>query len=199
MISAMNQNGQKKNQQWTKKRLSCWAVFEPGEGRGRTSQRFDEQRNRERDSPRPQQEGDLDGFPMALLGRVRWLGGKLFEGIEWVGETVVSVLGLDDSRYQDILDNMTPREMQIAENIHAQREEEYRIYNENTSNSVLVESGGLAAEPEESDAVVDVAAVQLVEMQPEEQEKGLQSVNPAALMPSAVDAGQSSAADQEQV
>jgi hypothetical protein len=51
----------------------------------------------------------------------------MLESVEKVGEVVVSILGLDDSRYQDVLDGMTPREMQEAERVNAQREEEYRL------------------------------------------------------------------------
>ena len=43
-----------------------------------------------------------------------------------MGEGVVSVLGLDDSRFQDVLDNMTEEERQHAEAVNAERQQEYR-------------------------------------------------------------------------
>lgn len=79
-----------------------------------------------------------------------WFGGKVFQGMEWVGEGVVSVLGLDDSRFQgnrlftipilsppfepinvflssaDVLDGMTEEEMAAAVAVQEQRQEEYR-------------------------------------------------------------------------
>lgn len=45
--------------------------------------------------------------------------------LERVGETVVSVLGLDDSRYQDVLDGMTEDEMRRARAVQAEREAEF--------------------------------------------------------------------------
>lgn len=78
-----------------------------------------------------------------MLGRLQWLGTKIFDGIEKVGEAVVSVLGLDDSRYQDVLETMTPREMQAAERVHMEREEEYRVLNEQRSPEVAIETGGV--------------------------------------------------------
>lgn len=53
---------------------------------------------------------------------------KVFAGIEYVGEAVVSILGLDDSHYQEMLDNMTEREMEIAREVHEEREKEYADY-----------------------------------------------------------------------
>eukprot|EP01039_Chlorochromonas_danica_P005194 gene5192-5719_t len=84
-----------------------------------------------------------------LFDRVQWLGQRLLEGVERVGEAIVSVLGLDDSRYQDILDNMTPREQQEAERVHLQREEEYRLFQENHSVEVMLETGQVTPESED--------------------------------------------------
>lgn len=42
-----------------------------------------------------------------------------------MGEAVVSVLGLDESRYQDVLDNMTEEEMDQARRVQEEREAEY--------------------------------------------------------------------------
>lgn len=45
--------------------------------------------------------------------------------MERVGEAVVSVLGLDESRYQDVLDYMTEEEMDQARRVQEEREAEY--------------------------------------------------------------------------
>eukprot|EP00601_Ochromonadales_sp_CCMP2298_P010871 CAMPEP_0173247406 /NCGR_PEP_ID=MMETSP1142-20121109/17879_1 /TAXON_ID=483371 /ORGANISM="non described non described, Strain CCMP2298" /LENGTH=128 /DNA_ID=CAMNT_0014179785 /DNA_START=104 /DNA_END=487 /DNA_ORIENTATION=+ len=58
--------------------------------------------------------------------RILWLGGVLMDAAEAVGETVVSVLGLDDSYFQDVLDDMSPDEMAAAQAVHLQRTAEYR-------------------------------------------------------------------------
>ncbi len=55
-----------------------------------------------------------------------WLGSKVADGVDWVGEGVASVIGLDDSRFQDVLDNMTEEEMAAAEAVNKEREQEYR-------------------------------------------------------------------------
>ena len=62
------------------------------------------------------------------MRNLTWFGKKVFDAIETVGEGVVSVLGLDDSHYQDVLDGMTEEEMEVAERINREREEEYMIY-----------------------------------------------------------------------
>lgn len=55
-----------------------------------------------------------------------WFGCKVFAGMEWVGEGVVSLLGLDESRFQDVLDGMDEDEMAAARAVNAKRQEEYR-------------------------------------------------------------------------
>ena len=60
-----------------------------------------------------------------LLFQFEWFGRTLFYGMEQVGEAFVAVLGLDDSRYQDVLDGMSEEEMTIAVAINKEREEEY--------------------------------------------------------------------------
>lgn len=45
--------------------------------------------------------------------------------MEIVGETVASILGIDDSKYQDIIDGMTPEEWEAALAVQAIREREY--------------------------------------------------------------------------
>jgi hypothetical protein len=50
---------------------------------------------------------------------------SFWSGIERVGEGVVALLGLDDSLYQDVLDNMTDRELDNAAAVHRERQQEY--------------------------------------------------------------------------
>jgi hypothetical protein len=50
---------------------------------------------------------------------------KLLDGAERIGEALVSVIGIDESRFQDVLDNMTEEEMQRAREVQAKREAEY--------------------------------------------------------------------------
>jgi hypothetical protein len=60
-----------------------------------------------------------------LTKAATWTGMAIFNVLERVGETVVSVLGIDDSRYQDILDTMTEDELARARAVQAEREAEY--------------------------------------------------------------------------
>ena len=57
----------------------------------------------------------------------------IFRGMEWVGEGVVSVLGLDNSRFQDVLDGMTEEEMEIARAVQRQREQEEKEFHSSRS------------------------------------------------------------------
>lgn len=59
---------------------------------------------------------------------MNWFGSQVFQTIEYIGEGVVSVLGLDESRYQDVLDNMTETELQHAQQVHEEREAENRLH-----------------------------------------------------------------------
>ena len=43
---------------------------------------------------------------------------------EHIGESVASVLGLDESMFQEILDNMSPEELRQAEEVDRERREE---------------------------------------------------------------------------
>ncbi len=81
-----------------------------------------------------------------MMRNLEWFGKKIFDTVEAIGEGVVSVLGLDDSRYQDVLDGMTEEEMEIAERINREREQEYMIHKAKLENerthAVDVESAG---------------------------------------------------------
>lgn len=83
------------------------------------------------------------------MTHMNWFGQKVFDAVEYIGEGVVSVLGkekpcdtliakfplillhskgLDESRYQDVLDGMTEEEMARAQQVHEEREAENRLY-----------------------------------------------------------------------
>mmetsp|Transcript_124432 Transcript_124432/g.244051 ORF Transcript_124432/g.244051 Transcript_124432/m.244051 type:complete len:216 (+) Transcript_124432:112-759(+) len=64
--------------------------------------------------------------PTTFMQRISWLGGKVLDIAERVGEGVVSFLGLDDSHFQDVLDNMTEEEIAAAVEVNNQRNDEYR-------------------------------------------------------------------------
>ena len=79
--------------------------------------------------------------------------------VEYIGETVIEILGLDDSMYQDVLDNMTEEEMEYACEVNREREEEYRrlfaaqqsvIANANAAYAEESGSGDLRGEQEGS-------------------------------------------------
>jgi hypothetical protein len=55
-----------------------------------------------------------------------WMGHKIATGVDRVGEAVVSVIGIDDSMFQDVLDNMTDEQMEAAIALNEEREKEYR-------------------------------------------------------------------------
>lgn len=68
--------------------------------------------------------------------------------MERVGETVVSVLGLDDSHFQDVIDGMTEEEMERARQVQAEREAEFErvrsireLRQQNTDGLVTLEEG----------------------------------------------------------
>jgi hypothetical protein len=47
---------------------------------------------------------------------------------ERIGESIASVLGLDDSHFQEYIDQMTPEQLQQALDVHQQREQENAAY-----------------------------------------------------------------------
>mmetsp|Transcript_7669 Transcript_7669/g.10589 ORF Transcript_7669/g.10589 Transcript_7669/m.10589 type:complete len:197 (-) Transcript_7669:116-706(-) len=77
-----------------------------------------------------QEQRSAYGILGSSLRGSKWLGSKALQIMESVGEVVISILGLEDSRFQDVLDGMTEEEMERAEQINQQREEEYRIHQE---------------------------------------------------------------------
>ena len=50
----------------------------------------------------------------SVWSKLKWVGSKVLIGIEYVGETVASVLGLDESRFQYVIDSMEKADWEIA-------------------------------------------------------------------------------------
>lgn len=49
-----------------------------------------------------------------LLSNLTHLAHNIYDGMEYVGEVVAGMLGLDDSKFQDVIDNMTEEDWRIA-------------------------------------------------------------------------------------
>lgn len=73
------------------------------------------------------------------------------------------MLGLDESHFQDVLDGMTEEEMEVAERINREREEEYMIYKAKKENeqthAVDVESATTTLESNHNESSTDPSAV----------------------------------------
>lgn len=52
----------------------------------------------------------------------RWVFDKVLGCVEYVGEIVATFLGLNESKYQYVMDQMTEEDWRIAREIHAKRE-----------------------------------------------------------------------------
>lgn len=71
---------------------------------------------------------------------MRWLGGKALEGIEYIGETVASIIGLDDSRFQYVIDGMDENDWETARKVDSERKKEEQT-EEEAKQAVLAEEG----------------------------------------------------------
>ncbi len=76
-----------------------------------------------------------------ILSGLYWLGTKIFFGMESVGNVVVSVLGLDQSRYQYVIDGMTQEDWKIAKEVQQKRDLEVQYGKDSTLLKEL-ENGG---------------------------------------------------------
>ena len=52
----------------------------------------------------------------------KWTGLKIFNTMDAIGEVVCHVLGLDDSRYQYVIDGMDENDWQIAREVQAKKD-----------------------------------------------------------------------------
>ena len=73
-------------------------------------------------------------------GRIKWVGHKIFLGMEYIGEAVAGVLGLDESRFQYVIDGMNAEDWQAAVDRENQRRAEENI-TEEVSIKSLTEDG----------------------------------------------------------
>ena len=63
-----------------------------------------------------------------MVDQLIWFGKHVFHRLEIIGEAVAEYIGLNDSRFQHIIDGMSEEEWQQALEVNRQREEENRIY-----------------------------------------------------------------------
>jgi len=56
------------------------------------------------------------------------VGNRIWGAMETVGAVVSNLMGLEDSLFQDIVDEMDPEDYARAMAVHREREEQYRIY-----------------------------------------------------------------------
>lgn len=68
---------------------------------------------------------DVD--PNSAWEKLKWFGGKVVAGMEAVGEVVAGVLGLDESRFQYVIDGMDKEDWQLAVNCENERREHEHI------------------------------------------------------------------------
>jgi hypothetical protein len=71
----------------------------------------------------PEQPGTVWGIDRAIWDRARLLCFSVFYTMEYIGETVVSVLGLDESRYQYVMDGMDERDWEVARAVQARKDQ----------------------------------------------------------------------------
>jgi len=55
---------------------------------------------------------------------LKWLGLRLLWGMETVGEVVANVLGLNESKYQYVIDQMSEEDWKVAREVHAKKLQE---------------------------------------------------------------------------
>lgn len=75
-----------------------------------------------------------------ILSGLEWLGLKLLYGAETIGEVVANVLGLNESKYQYVIDGMTEEDWKVAREIQAKRQREEGISPEDVETAVETET-----------------------------------------------------------
>jgi len=58
----------------------------------------------------------------AIGGPLRILGSGLYFIAEYIGEQVASLIGLNESKFQYVIDSMSEEDWEVARQVHAQRE-----------------------------------------------------------------------------
>ena len=56
------------------------------------------------------------------------IGSSLLFGMEYVGEIIADVLGLDDSKFQDVIDSMTEEDWRIAIQVTKTKKEKMKSF-----------------------------------------------------------------------
>ena len=85
--------------------------------------------------------------PRALPGQrtvwneLRWIGGKILSGMEYVGEGVAGVLRLDESHFQYVLDGMDEEDWEIAIAVANKRKREQQ-HQDDSAVAMSLEEGG---------------------------------------------------------
>ena len=82
-----------------------------------------------------------------ILSGLYWLGTKIFFGMESVGNVVVSVLGLDQSRYQYVIDGMTQEDWKLAKQVQQKRDLEVQYGNDSNLLKELENGGAIVTDP----------------------------------------------------
>lgn len=81
-----------------------------------------------------------------VLSGLYWLGTKIFFGMESIGNVVVSVLGLDQSRYQYVIDGMTQEDWKLAKQVQQKRDLEVQ-YGKDSNLLKELENGAIVTDP----------------------------------------------------
>ena len=82
-----------------------------------------------------------------VLSGLYWLGTKIFFGMESIGNVVVSVLGLDQSRYQYVIDGMTQEDWKLAKQVQQKRDLEVQYGNDSNLLKELENGGAIVTDP----------------------------------------------------
>lgn len=86
-----------------------------------------------------------------VWNELRWIGGKILSGMEYIGEGVADVLGLDDSHFQYVLDGMDEEDWEIAIAVANKRKREQQQQDDNLV-AASIEEGGCT--PASSDHMI---------------------------------------------
>jgi hypothetical protein len=82
-----------------------------------------------------------------VLSGLYWLGTKIFFGMESIGNVVVSVLGLDQSRYQYVIDGMTQEDWKLAKQVQQKRDLEVQYGKDSNLLKELENGGAIVTDP----------------------------------------------------
>ncbi len=78
---------------------------------------------------------------------VKYGGWRVFVFMQGIGEIMASVLGLNHSKYQWVIDNMTEEDWKIAREVHARREAQLANQPINDMEGAVASTGAAVKEP----------------------------------------------------